>query len=67
MFYEVHFSATVDYINWNCPKCNTYNETKSIFDTCCKNCGYDIENDIYIPSVLDTTISGCYEEKEEED
>ena len=65
MFYEVYFSATVDHISWDCPKCNTHNETGSDLDTCCKNCGYDIENDVYIPCDLEDTTSGCYEEEED--
>ena len=64
--YQVYISATVDHINWTCPKCQQDNESGSDLDTCCSNCGYDIENDVFIPSDMDDILTGWYNDEEDE-
>lgn len=69
MFYGVNISATVDHIDWTCPRCGTHNQSGSDLNTCCEKCDYNIENDIYIPSDLNDFLTGEYyneEESEEE-
>lgn len=66
--YEVCYSATVDYLRWTCPKCDTENERsgdENIFDTCCSNCGYDLENDFTVPQVMDDIETAtCYDDED---
>jgi len=58
--YDIVVSATIDYIHWTCPECKQENESGSELDTCCNNCGYDIQNDAHIPTDLEEVITGCY-------
>ena len=44
---EVRYSYTVDFVEWDCPKCGHHNEyfsNDSEYDQRCQGCDFEIEN-----------------------
>ena len=47
MIVEVKYSYTVDFVEWDCPKCGHHNEyylDSSEYDQKCQDCDFEIEN-----------------------